>query len=315
MLTKLTNTDAREITAALVAGAKAGRAGSAQVLTLIVDTDADFADKVQADALEAGRLHPSRVILIVRDPKAKHRSKSIPTDETDTGIDAEILNGEDLPGEMVTLWLSGAAEEHASSVVLPLLLPELPVVLWWPGAPPADVAGHELANLTNRQILESDRAEDELAALKTLAESHQPGQTDMSWTRLTRWRALLVAMLDNSQMPVKSATIKAPKTLAAAALLQAWLKLKLKVDVTWEDGEGPGLQSVTFSTNEGEMSLTRHSDTEGVAALPGRQPATVALARKKTRELIGEELARLDGDPMLDAVLKRIARHGLGDAS
>lgn len=308
MLTKLTNTDAREITATLVAGERTGRAGSGQVLTLIVDTDVEHYDDVRGNALEAGRLHPSRVLLIVREPNAIHRHAPV-DDEVDTGIDAEVLNGDDLPGEMVTLWLSGDAERHASSVVRPLLLPELPLAIWWPGAPPENLEDHDLAFLTQRQLVECGKAEDQMAALRNFAEHHRHGQTDLGWARLTRWRALLVAMLDHVQSPVRSAKISAPLDLAPGAIMQAWLRMQLQVDVDWEASAGPGLTGVSFETEAGEVSLKRVTATEGLAKLPNSEPVKVALARRRTRELLGEELTRLAGDQMFDAVIAEINQH------
>lgn len=308
MLTKLTNTDAREITATLVAGESTGRSGSGQVLTLIVDTDVEHVDAVRENALEAGRLHPSRVLLIVRDPDGSHRQGSVADDETDSGIDAEILNGDDLPGEMVTLWLSGDAEQHASSVVRPLLLAELPIVIWWPNNPPENLDEHELSYLTRRKIVECGQADDQLAALEHFVAHHRHGQTDLGWARLTRWRALLVAMLDNVQSPVRAARISAPLDLAPAAIMQAWLRNQLKVDVEWEASEGPGLTGVTFETDAGEVSLHRDNDTEGIAKVPNNAPVTVALTRRRTRELLGEELTRLAGDAMFDAVIGELKK-------
>ena len=44
-----------------------------------------------------------------------------------------------------------------------------------------------------------------LAALKARAEDYSPGDTDLSWTRLTPWRALLAAALDQYPAEVTSA--------------------------------------------------------------------------------------------------------------
>ena len=95
------------------------------VLTLVIVTDeAAQYDAVRA-ASEAAREHPMRVLAVItRRPQAASR------------LDAEIRVGETGPGEVVLLRMYGALGEHADSVVTPLLMPDTPVVTWWPGNPP-----------------------------------------------------------------------------------------------------------------------------------------------------------------------------------
>ena len=103
-----------------------GGPASGMVLTLIIVTDeAAQYDAVRA-ASQAGREHPSRIIAVItRRPKAESR------------LDAEIRVGETGPGEIILLRMYGPLGQHADSVVAPLLVPDVPVVTWWPDeAPP-----------------------------------------------------------------------------------------------------------------------------------------------------------------------------------
>ena len=50
-------------------------------------------------------------------------------------------------GERALIRLSGEVTKHAESVVLPLLLPDSPVVVWWPGKAPDDPATDPLGTL------------------------------------------------------------------------------------------------------------------------------------------------------------------------
>src|SRR5215472_5353914 len=91
------------------------------VLTLIIVTD----EAAQYDAIraanQAAREHPCRVLAIIsRKPKA------------DSRLDAEIRVGEASPGETIVLRMYGPLGQHADSVVAPLLVPDVPVVTWWP---------------------------------------------------------------------------------------------------------------------------------------------------------------------------------------
>src|SRR3981081_3026503 len=102
-----------------------GGPASGMVLTLIIVTDeAAQYDAVRA-ANQAGREHPSRVLAVItRKPKAESR------------LDAEIRVGETGPGETILLRMYGPLGHHADSVVAPLLVPDVPVVTWWPGQGP-----------------------------------------------------------------------------------------------------------------------------------------------------------------------------------
>ncbi len=54
---------------------------------------------------------------------------------------------------MITL--TGAVTKHPESVVLPLLLPDSPVVVWWPAKAPADPAADPLGRLARRRITDA----------------------------------------------------------------------------------------------------------------------------------------------------------------
>ena len=75
--------------------------------------------------MAAGREHPSRILLVVTNGGRQ------------AGLDAEVHIGEGTPGEVVVVRMRGALASHPASVVRPLLLPDSPVVIWWPGGCPA----------------------------------------------------------------------------------------------------------------------------------------------------------------------------------
>src|SRR5260370_40369684 len=91
---------------------------------LTVPKEGEVCDAVRA-AAAAGRQHPCRIlVVIIRRPEQRSR------------LDAEIRVGETSPGETVLLRMYGPLGQHADSVVVPLLLPDTPVVTWWPDAVP-----------------------------------------------------------------------------------------------------------------------------------------------------------------------------------
>ena len=58
-------------------------------------------------------------------------------------------------GERALIRLTGEVTQHAESVVLPLLLPDSPVVVWWPGRAPEDPAADPLGALGTRRITDA----------------------------------------------------------------------------------------------------------------------------------------------------------------
>lgn len=300
MFKRLTNTDSRKITDRLVMARREGAPSTGQVFTLVVTTDPKHLPTVSANALAAGRLHPARVLVVVHDNSSE-------LEEGHSGIDAEVRSGEGTPGDMITLWLSGQAGQHPSSVILPLLLPELPVVLWWPDESPEDLNQCDLSAVSRRRIVDSSADSDPVGKLYTNAATHQPGGTDLSWTRLTRWRALLVAMLDKVEQPVSGVHMVAPSNSAPAELLAAWLELKLGVPVQRDDFAGPGIGSVTMSTPVGDLMLSRETGTAGTMIIPGQPERQVALARRSIEQLLGEELVQLHGDETFDELMFSLA--------
>ena len=86
--------------------------------------------------------------------------------------------------------MRGPVAAHPASVIRPLLLPDSPVVIWWPGQCPGQ-PGQRRAGPAGRPAADRRRCRrrGRWRRCWTRAESYQPGDTDLAWTRLTRWRA------------------------------------------------------------------------------------------------------------------------------
>ena len=101
-----------------------------RVLTLLIIADESDADEAIEAANDASRQHPCRIIVVVTGNK---RGAS--------RLDAQIRVGGDAgASEVVVLRLYGALADHGDSVITPLLLPDSPVVAWWPRGAPGDVS-------------------------------------------------------------------------------------------------------------------------------------------------------------------------------
>jgi glucose-6-phosphate dehydrogenase assembly protein OpcA len=284
---ELTNTNASRIAAALLAERrKAGSPTMGMVLTLVVVTD----EGAHYDALKAAkkvsREHPSRIIGVIR-RSARGMSN----------LDAEVKIGDGGAGELVLLRMTGELTKHAESVVLPLLLPDSPVVVWWPDKAPDDPASDPLGALAKRRITDAASVErGRAAAMLTQANNYAPGNTDLSWTRLTPWRALLAAALDQYPATITGGDVAAERSNPSADLLVAWLCDRLKVDVTRTISPGPGITSVSLMTGGGEIEISRPDGVMADFSIPNAPDRPVALKRREIAELLAEELRRLDPD-------------------
>lgn len=285
------DTDAAAIYATLMRQPRSGSGGL--VFTLIIACSAkDYAEALEA-AIGAGREHPIRILVAVREK-----------DKTIDRLDAEIRFDDDVPGNIVTLRMSGAVNSHPASVLVPLALPDLPVVVWWPGASPRDCARDEIGQLGSRRITDVAGAHQPLRAVLERARCHQPGATDLSWARITSWRALLVSALDQVRQPVIAAEVQAGSRSVPAYMMAAWLESRLCFSVPLVREEIIGTIRITLTLADGSSVVLSHSGEEACLDIPGQPTRVVALPFRSRNQLLQEELARLHSDPVFDTVVK-----------
>ncbi|MCB5181169.1 glucose-6-phosphate dehydrogenase assembly protein OpcA [Streptomyces antimicrobicus] len=301
MRTELNDTTSSQVGRALLAARRAlGGRTTGLVLTLIVVTDEENAYDAVRAASEASREHPCRILAVVR------RTARGPHTLRRTRLDAELRVGSDAgTGEIVLLRLHGDLTAHAGPVVLPLLVPDAPVVAWWPVDAPADPARDELGALAQRRITDAQTDADPVGVLDARALTYAPGDTDLAWTRLTPWRALLAAALDQRPLPVSRAAVESEADNPSAELLARWLEDRLGVPVERVTSEGPVITRVRLATPEGDIRVDRPQGSLATLVLPGRLDRKVALKIRTDAELIAEELRRLDADEVYASALRR----------
>ncbi len=299
MIIDLSDTDASEIAGSLIkARRNAGSPAMGMVLTLIVVADESSHYDALKAAMQAAKEHPSRIIGVI--PRGGRGSAR---------LDAEVrVGGEAGPGESLLLRLYGELSRHAESVVMPLLLPESPVVTWWPGKSPENPAGDPLGQLARRRVTDAASARRPLDALTERCGSYAPGDTDLSWTRITPWRALLAAALDQRHGRVDGATVHAERSNASADLLAAWLSKELHVKVEVRTSRGPGITAARLHTVEGDIAITRPDGLLARYSIPNQPERHVALKRRETSELLAEELRRLDPDDIYAVTVEELLR-------
>ncbi len=83
---------------------------------------------------------------------------------------------------------------------------------------------------------------------------------------------------------------------ASAALIAAWLSVKLKAPFATQSSPGPGITEVRLSFADGDIAITRPDGRVATLSRPGQPDRMVALHRRETADLLAEELRRLDPD-------------------
>ncbi|MFD9404039.1 glucose-6-phosphate dehydrogenase assembly protein OpcA [Streptomyces sp. NPDC060011] len=296
----LTDTTASKINKALVQGRREiGAPAVGMVLTLVIVTDEENAYDALRAANDASREHPSRILVVIK------RVSRSPRDRTKSRLDAEVrLGAEAGTGETVVLRLYGEVLNHAQSVVLPLLLPDAPVVAWWPVNAPLDPAKDPLGALAQRRVTDTYAAESPVRELNARADAYAPGDTDLSWTRITPWRSMLAAALDQVVCDVSAVEVEGEEFNPSCELLAMWLADRLDVPVKRSLSAGPGLTAVRMDTSCGPIVLDRADGSLATLSIEGQPDRAVALKRRETAELMAEELRRLDPDDTYASALR-----------
>ncbi len=292
------DTDTREVSKRLVQLRESnGVVTMGRVLTLVVCTlDSSEAEDAIDAANDASREHPCRVIVLARGDR-----------NAATRLDAQIRVGGDAgAAEVIVLRLQGDLVPHESSVVIPFLLPDTPVVAWWPRGAPEFPSKDSVGRLATRRITDATFASDPQSTIKGRRQSYAPGDTDLAWSRVTYWRALLAAALDEAPFePVESVTISGLQEEPALDMLAGWLAARLDCPVVRRTGE----LKVEMHRPTVSISIAR-PQTGRTATLTrtGEPDQRFALARRETKDCLAEELRHLDADDIYAEALTGIER-------
>lgn len=274
-----------------------GAVALGRVLTLVIITEDIEAEEAIEAANDASREHPCRVLVVAHG-----------TRRGAARLDAQIRVGGDAgASEVIVLRMYGELSKHGESVVVPLLLPDAPVVAWWPGDPPRNPSQEPIGAMAQRRITDSAASTRPRTVLNRLAKCYADGDTDLAWTRLTLWRGLLAAALDQPPYErVTSAVVTGASDSPSTELLAAWLALTLRCPVTrTRVGKGGGIVGVRLYRRSGPIELKRPGDGVALLTQPGQPERRIALPRRGTPECLAEELRRLDPDDIYAEVLTR----------
>jgi glucose-6-phosphate dehydrogenase assembly protein OpcA len=191
------------------------------VMTLIIVAGSDDEAYQALQAMRAlGVHHPARVLVLRPETGAD-------------GIDAQITvygagdRHQKLTFDEVVLTVRGEAAHHLDSIAEPFTLSDLPVVVWYPSTLPA-ASDRLLDGATAVLVDTKDQAD--LAQLVPLA--RRATLVDMSWMRLSPWRAMVAAMFDPPAYRRFVAAVTAVEVAGKGGprhLLAGWLASRLDI--------------------------------------------------------------------------------------
>lgn len=227
--------------------------------------------------------HPSRTVLLTPDPgNAMNR------------IDATVsLECYHVPGaernvcsEVIELRLLGARAKAPASIVLPLLVSDLPVFLRWRGMPTwSSPELEQLVGVVDRLIVDSTEWDELPRAYGQLAELFERvAVSDIAWARTSRWRRLLASLWPQIADVER---LRVTGTAAQALLLCGWLRSRLgRDDIELEHVDAARLEGIEL-------------DGEPAPFPPGDPP--------QPSDVLSEELERFTRDPVYEAAVRAVA--------
>lgn len=252
----------------------------ASVLNLIVVTDEDSAAGVTDTVSELSGRFPCRAIVLIADPEE-------PEANLDIGISAYCSvrggGGGQVCAEQITVHAEGPPAEHLESLAGPLLLPDLPIFLWYPGA--FTTGTHEfdgMAALADRLIIDSAVARDHGSCLREVEamvrDRDEPQVGDLQWVGLTPWRSLIADLFNPAdRLPElreihRVEVLHDPRGEARALLLVGWLASSLdwtprEVRRVGSGDDGRAVREVLFDGPEGKEIVVEVSGDAEDASL------------------------------------------------
>jgi glucose-6-phosphate dehydrogenase assembly protein OpcA len=213
-------------------------------------------------------------------------------------------------GIEITAGRNGFSE--VAKFLVPLRVPDLPVVLWCRGVSALEPGPLEpLFPLASKIIFDSSQVSDADSALQFLRRLRGRGSrvADLHWTRLTGWREILAHLFDDqalqpSEVTGAQVTFGGPSVTTCARYFAAWIRTALpgtRVIVSSDNGPR-GLHSVVLSTASESLTIALGSDRCVEISGRGRHYRSM-LPSASEEGLMQEELGILGPDPVYDRAL------------
>lgn len=225
---------------------------------------------------------------------------------TDIGVRAILISYGENPAPPVRVTrhavaLEGLRHQYLNNAVGALRLSSLPTLVWWRGGAAAESLDG-LADLADRLVLDAEDPREVWRRVGALAE--RIAVSDLRWTRLTRWRALMAHFFDIPEVRAAAPGFHRLQVegsdVHCARLFAGWLASSLKwnrpldIDVRAKSG-APAIERVELGGDDEALTLRVASSrtcVEAAAKVQGHGGASriVSLGEQGLAALVGEEL-------------------------
>jgi glucose-6-phosphate dehydrogenase assembly protein OpcA len=265
---------------------------------------------------------PQRTIVVEADPQGR--------DNIASWISANchlIGGGRQVCSEEVVIVAAGERVQHIPPLVSALLLPDMPVAVWWLGDLPDD---REYAALlldpADRLIVDSAQFDgaDDLELVSRIGEKTTTAPADLNWARIEEWRAATASLFDPPAMREHLRSIRSVKVFsggdgsfganAEALLYVSWLRAQSGAESSYEftsRGDAAGICEVEIHFDDSSATIRQERDRGVVVTTSdGMETSIDCITRSLAREsedLIVRLLKRPEADRVYLAALK-IAR-------
>jgi glucose-6-phosphate dehydrogenase assembly protein OpcA len=226
--------------------------------------------------------HPARTIFLVPLPG---RGSDIEAEVSVRAFGAD--GGRTMISEVVVIRLHGKASRHPASLVLPLLISDLPVFCRWRGSPDwGGTALEELVEVADRLVVDSSEWRGRLprAYTELARRFDRVAASDIAWRRALPWRVALAARWPGIAR-ARTLTVEGPR--ADALLLAGWLRSRLRRELTLTQRAADAVQAVRIDGDPVER--------------PPEPPATGS-------DLLSAELDVYARDPVYEAAVRAAAK-------
>lgn len=227
----------------------------ARTLTLVLYAAHPRAgDHLSMVAARTCQRHPGRAIILVADD-----AEADVTAEVNAICQIRRRDHKQVCCEQVLIRAPSAAREKLPSMVRQLVLPDMPVVLYWPAPPPNHTAPvgpsgdrlfADLQEAADRTIVDTGATGDGPAGLRAVHRLAADGRGhaglgDLTWGRLTTWRGLTATFFDPPHTAAleRITTVRvghAGSSRAQGLLYLGWLAARLRWRVEQPFGAPPG---------------------------------------------------------------------------
>lgn len=265
-------------TAAEQSGAEGVILTRARTVTLLVYAATPQSAAALGDvALQTSQRHPARTILLVADPDEPALAAAVTA-----SCRTLRRSHKQICSEQIIVRAAPGERDRFPSVVRHLVLPDMPVVLYWPAPDRADPLLEDLRDVADRLIIDSaafpDRGGPPDAAALLNATGDGAPLGDLTWGRLTLWRGLTAQFFapphgDALERIRRVRTAHAATTRAQALLYAGWLTGRLRWTVTqpFRPSSGPWRAGLIDQRSR-PITLSLHSESRA------RHPAGALLS-------------------------------------